>query len=301
MDGSIRFSPLTCGMLLSLIPLIFPGKCAAQIFVTNSLSHTRISEYALNGSPINVNFFAPTDFGAYAPTVEGSSIFVLQQNHIVQLDQNGTKLDPSLITGLNSPWALANDNGFLYVSENDRIGKYTTAGATVNASLVTNIEPRGIAASVGFLYVTEPFGHAVRKYTDSGATVNASFITGLAYPTGVAVWRNRVFVADVGADTIGEYDAATGAAINASLITGLHEPLDVAVSPDGLNLYVTNSALGTVAQYTTSGSLVNPTLISGLHQTSNIAVIPEPSAALLIGGTFCCSILLARWRRHPEC
>jgi hypothetical protein len=69
------------------------------------------------------------------------------------------------------------------------IGEYTTAGATVNASLVTGLSnPGGLAVSGGDIFVanTYPIG-TIKEYTTAGVTVNASLITDLDYPWGVVV------------------------------------------------------------------------------------------------------------------
>ena len=58
--------------------------------------------------------------------------------------------------------------------------------------------------------------------------------------------------------------------MNPSLISGLSTPFGIAVS--GADLFVTNAAIGTVGEYTTSGATVNPALISGLSLPEGIAV-----------------------------
>jgi len=71
--------------------------------------------------------------------------------------------------------------------------------------------------------------------------------------------------------------------VNAALISGLDEPFGIAVS--GSDLFVTNTATGTIGEYTTSGATVNAALIpvpgspagEGLPAGIAIANIPEAS------------------------
>src|ERR1700722_9328643 len=53
------------------------------------------------------------------------------------------------------------------------IGEYTTAGATVNAALVSGLSgPRGSAVSGSDLFVASEGSGTIGEYTTAGATVN---------------------------------------------------------------------------------------------------------------------------------
>jgi hypothetical protein len=111
----------------------------------------------------------------------------------------------------------------------DKIGEYTTAGATVNASLVTGLSyPMGLAVSGGDIFVANYNSGTIGEYTTGGATVNASLVSGLNGPKGLAVSEGDIFVVNGNGNTIGEYTTA-GATVNASLITGLDYPWGVVV------------------------------------------------------------------------
>jgi len=74
----------------------------------------------------------------------------------------------------------------------------------------------------------------IGKYTTSGSVVNASLVSGLDAPHGVAVSGSDLyFVSTVSSThTVGEYDAGTGAAIDATLISGLTDQNGgLAISP----------------------------------------------------------------------
>jgi hypothetical protein len=153
------------------------------------------------------------------------------------------------------------------------VGKYTTAGATVNASLVSGLNyPFTIAVSDTHVFVTNYNSGTIGKYTLAGATVNAALITGLNSPFGIAVSGTNLFVVNFGNGTIGKY-TTSGATVNAALITGLYGAYGIAVS--GGNLFVVDAGAptgGTIREYTIAGATVNETLITGLDFPFGIAV-----------------------------
>jgi hypothetical protein len=101
------------------------------------------------------------------------------------------------------------------------IGEYTTAGATVNAALVSGLNtPQGLAVSGSDLFVVNLLANTIGEYTTAGATVNAALVTGLNAPFGIAVSGSDLFVTNFNTGTIGEYTTA-GATVNAALVTEL--------------------------------------------------------------------------------
>src|SRR5580704_11809196 len=90
------------------------------------------------------------------------------------------------------------------------IGEYTSAGATVNASLISGLpDPIGVAISGSDLFVANGSAGTIGEYTTSGATVNASLVSGLNNPSGIAISGSDLFVTNNGAGdtgtTLGEY------------------------------------------------------------------------------------------------
>jgi hypothetical protein len=77
-----------------------------------------------------------------------------------------------------------------FIGPSGTIGKYTTAGATVNASLISTFNTiEGIAVSGSDLFVANFADGTIGEYTTSGTTVNAALVTGLGDigPTFLAV------------------------------------------------------------------------------------------------------------------
>ncbi len=173
---------------------------------------------------------------------------------------------------------------FVVNNGSGKIGEYTTAGATVNASLVTGLSyPEGLAISGGNLYVSTLYGGlgvndtgTVTEYTASGTPVGGFGISGLNDPIGIAVSGGDLFVTNLTSNSpltgeVEEYNATTGALINASFVTGLSDPLGIAVS--GGDLFVTDEGRGTIGEYNAStGVAINPSLVTGLSSVDAIAV-----------------------------
>lgn len=94
------------------------------------------------------------------------------------------------------------------------------------------------AARADLLYVTNLGDNTIGEYTTAGAAVNPALVLGLNQPLGIALSGADLFVANLAAGTIGEYNATTGAAVNPALITGLIQPFGIALS--GGDLFVAN-------------------------------------------------------------
>lgn len=164
-------------------------------------------------------------------------------------------------------------SGDIFVTfQSGTVGEYTTSGTPVNASLITGLgSATSIAASGGYLFITNSWAGTIAKYTTSGALVNAALVSGLDTPWAIAVSGSDLFVASANGGTIGEYTTA-GAVVNENLISGLNTPEGVAIS--GSDLFVSNEGGGGgwVGKYTISGQTINPMLASGLFAAEGIAV-----------------------------
>jgi hypothetical protein len=110
-----------------------------------------VGKYTTSGQPVNANLVpdAPSVSGI---AVFGNSLFVADSSRgrISQYDATtGELIDPTLISGLGHPGALAIAEGYLFVSDfyAGTIGKYTLSGETVDATLISGLdEPTSIAA-----------------------------------------------------------------------------------------------------------------------------------------------------------
>jgi hypothetical protein len=168
-----------------------------------------------------------------------------------------------------------------------RVGEYNASGSVINANLISlganDTYDGGIAVSGSYVFVTNFYGGTVGEYTTSGATINAKLISGFPAgtgPFGVAVSGSKLFVAlgnggaAIANGGIAEYTLGatpgTIASSNPKFVTGLDDVGSIAVS--GSNLFVTDYALGTIDEFTTSGAKVKAPLVSGLTQPEAVAV-----------------------------
>ena len=72
---------------------------------------------------------------------------------------------------------------FVVNEGSDTIGEYTTSGLPVNPSLISGLStPFGIAVSGADLFVTNAANGTIGEYTTSGAPVKPALISGLGLP-----------------------------------------------------------------------------------------------------------------------
>lgn len=155
-----------------------------------------VSEYSTSGGTINASLISGfnTPLGIVA---SGADLFVFNSSYISEYTTSGTLVSSSLVPGLSSISAIAVSGSDLYVvsgSGTRIIGKYTTSGATQNASLISipglSAGITRIAVSGSSLYVsTAPTinNGSVSEYTTDGVAVATSFISGLSDPVGIEV------------------------------------------------------------------------------------------------------------------
>ena len=115
---------------------------------------------------------------------------------------------PELVSGLISPGGVAVSGEDLFLTSfampNNGAGivsKYTTSGEVVDRTLIQ-------------LFVADIGNGDIGKYTTSGEPLNAKLIPEVPSVSGIAVFRNSLFVADSSLGTISQYNATTGELVN---------------------------------------------------------------------------------------
>jgi hypothetical protein len=225
---------------------VVPTTAHGQFFVASSFGGSAFNSVIDELDSSGGTLVAPLIFRpdtVLSVNVAGSNLFVSSEN----------------LTTTNTSWTIS---------------EYTTAGATVNASLISGTGPApGILVSGSDLFVMSSQG--ISKYTTSGALVTQSLIPGLSGSFDAAVSGGNLFLLSGSNGTIAEY-STSGAMLNPSLITGLVDPAGIAIS--GSNLFVLEN-LGAggaaIAKYTTSGATVNASLITGLGAPVHIVAHGE--------------------------
>ena len=166
------------------------------------------------------------------------------------------------------------------------------------------------------IFVTNFGTDTVGEYTTAGATVNASLISGFSFPEGIAVSGSDLFVANANATSegslgpgwIGEY-TTSGATVDAKLISGLDSPSYIAIANaadptehpsndfngDGFSDLLWQNSSGAAAIWEMDGtSTIAATIIGN----------PDPSWHAVASGDFnndghptsCGRTMTARWR-----
>lgn len=158
------------------------------------------------------------------------------------------------------------------------IGEYTISGATINASLVSDLNlPYGLAISGGNLYEANAAGTIGEYNLATGAAINPALITPVVTSTvGIAISGGDIFVAGannvIGDNNVGEY-TISGAPVKTRLVSGLSEPSFLAVSGGDIYVASYNDGNGTIGEYNAAnGATINASLVSGLNNPWGIVV-----------------------------
>jgi hypothetical protein len=208
--------------------------------------------------------------GLIALPVQSQMLVVNNQSGTVgEYALDGQLINPSFISGVSSPTAIAVADGYVYLAlQSGVIRKYTTSGVLVNPSLVSGlVGPFGLVVSGGYLYAANSgtINTTVEKFTTDGAVVNSALIKGLTNPTGLAVSGNDLYVSTWEGGTVGKY-TTDGATINANLISGIYYAGGLGV--EGGHLFV-NTPFDGVKLYATNGVLLNNALTPATYSSGN--------------------------------
>lgn len=119
-----------------------------------------IGEYATSGATVNASLISGLNY-ARGVVVSGGKLFVTNYSasgtagYLGEYSLTGGSNAPTFITGLNGPSGLALFDGNLFVADHTggKIEEFTTAGGTVNSSLITGL---GLGQINGIAVVPEP-------------------------------------------------------------------------------------------------------------------------------------------------
>lgn len=209
-----------------------------HLFITNAGSNT-IGEYdARTGAVINPALIS----GLHQPSgiaIIGNTLFVANSGNgtIGKYTTSGATIDSTLISHV-FPLGIAVSGNDLFVTNAGQmfgaptVGKFTLSGETVDRTFIGGFTlAEAIAASGGYLYISDPEDNSIRKYTTaSGSGVDSFRLALVGAPGGIAVSEGSLFVTYADrSGVIGEYDAGTGSAINPALVSGLTAAAGIAV------------------------------------------------------------------------
>jgi 6-phosphogluconolactonase len=211
---------------------------------------------------------------ALAVAPDGGHLYVVSQGdetvRTYSLDAAGTLTAVSDTATGHGPLGIAvsPDGASVYVTNfsGGSVSQYdvTTTGALAPKAagpVTAGSRPAGIAVSRdgASVYVTNqlPSG-TVRRFSidaESGGLTSQATVDAGSSPRGVAVAAGRVYVSNVGSNTISQY-AADGAGALSQLappVSASGSPFGLALSPDDRSLYVALFAGSAVGQYDVAG------------------------------------------------
>lgn len=163
-----------------------------DLFVADNNTGT-IREYTTSGATVNSNLVSGLSSLEFIADDGNGNLYAVYGGQFSSVAQfaisNGQVISSNyaLIANIYSATGIALDGqGHIFVAWNGRVGEYNTDGTTVNSSLLSAINPRGLAADGNDLYVA---AGSVGEYTISNGAVtssNPSFISSTD-PVSVAI------------------------------------------------------------------------------------------------------------------
>lgn len=307
MKSTVTISSKLFGGLLVAMLAFASQNLNAQVFVANQSGS--IGEYTVSGATINAHLITGLATGseegpeglAVEATSNGYNLFAADDANgtIYEYQVNGSTVSAPITIGTvasGSPTSLAISGTNLYVADDDtgNVLKYDLSGSTpVESTVVTGqgeFSPRALALGGSNLYITDTNnpGEVVEYVPGTGTSTLLSSPT--AYPIGIAVSGNRLFITNNNTGSVSEYalsgtNDSTATLNSAFSLTGLNNPIALAVS--GNDLLVSSASGSTIKAYSISGNGAVDTSFTTIADTSSpeqIAVltpVPELSSGVL--------------------
>jgi hypothetical protein len=276
-------------LLLAILSIVLWGGTSNGQLLVSTLNPISVNSYSLSGTPLQTPFIPGTQLGWPGDiAVANGYVYVVNNGGSVGKFTLSGAFVATVVSGLFDPWGIAVDGDYVYVASGTAggvvgtgsVGKYTTSGQTINASLISGLgRSHGIAADGnGHLFVTDGYNGVVGHYTIGGAVINKALISGVFGAFDIALHDSYLYLVKRSANgSVGKYTLA-GQTVNSALVTGLDFPAGIALDGAG-NLFVSDLNHDRVGKYTINGGIVNASLISLDAPTG--AVVPEPSALSL--------------------
>jgi DNA-binding beta-propeller fold protein YncE len=213
---------------------------ATHLFVANR-NGTTVGKYTTAGATVSASFISglsvPT---GVAVSGDGQNLYVhdyldFSSTRVGKYNAvTGAAVNANLITGLgiSHQRGLAVLGSTVYATNNNGIGRYTTAGATVNASLITSmVTPHGLfATAAGEIPSPGDFNGDLEINLQDYLLLSANFLTDVSgltpeqsYLLGDFTKDRRIDIYDF-AQFRTAYDVVNGSGAFASMLRGVPEP-----------------------------------------------------------------------------
>lgn len=194
---------------VSIKPSVFVNSCIelfTNVFI-KPLEQNYTAALSIPGRQKNQDFFLRPS--AVFPLPNGNFIIVGHgNNQLVTINPNGVIIEknPGNPGGFDRPFSCIQDaEGNYYVTEfqSNRIAKLSSSGSVISYFGTSKIiGPQFIAEDAsGFLYITSAGDSSIAKFDKSGNFITSFTgksinFNGLKIPTGIAVYNDKLFVAD---------------------------------------------------------------------------------------------------------
>ena len=171
---------------------------------------------------------------------------------------------------------------------------------TILSGLVAALALAATAKADDNIFVSDLYGSSgVSEYSLSGQKIAKPLVNGsdVNQPFGMAISGDTMYVANMGADTIGTYNVSTGAAINTSFISGvgMNQPADILLSGD--LLYVASIG-GSGPQDANQGSIYEFNALTGaMIGTGPLATGLDYSEYMALSGN---NLYVSTWNSVTE-
>lgn len=182
----------------------------------------------------------------------------------------------NVVTGLNSPYALAFNGNDLYIAEyyGNKISKIDiTNSAPTAIDVVTGLnQPMSIVLKGNELYIAEYGANKVSKIdiTASSPTV-VDVVTGLTVPSVLAFNGNELYIAENNGNKISKIDITASVITAVDVITGLQNVSDFIFN--GNDLYISESSGNKVSKIDITTTAPTATaIVTGLNNPSALTL-----------------------------
>ena len=219
-----------------------------------------------------------------------------------------------ILVGLSGPNGIAYSGGEIYVTNSngniyaDPVPAFGTTNVNAAGPFISNDasnDPVALVASGSFLYVLNgtaggsPGDSSIAEYSlSTGTLMNATLVTGLASPVSFALSGSTFYITETGNSSKVVTAPLTGGSATTLILVApggagatqtpnLTTPTGIAVL--GPDFYISDTASGTVQEYTTAGApsntafAVNNQFAGGLNDPYGIVLAaPEPNPAWMV-------------------
>ena len=188
-------------------------------------------------------------------------------NTVGSANSDGSKVEPSLITGASQPWGVAVDGTHLYWANfaGHTIGRSNLDGSEVEQGFIENVEPIALAVAEGHIYWTDDGPRSIGRAKLDGTEVEREFIANAGTFAGLAANSEFLYWGHPEGEGTIARARLDGSDFEEAFIdpAGPLIPYGVAVGADGV--YWANSMNDSIGRADLSGGGIEEEFIPNAH------------------------------------